>query len=308
MKFVTYKPLNSRENYRTGFVDRDRVFDLQSTYQTMLVEQGESDLAYTVETLCPAEPGAFFQLGKVAFDRAKEAVAFSADGKATVLNYPRNKVKLGAPVLKPGKIICVGTNYRDHVAEMKTELPSYPVLFAKFSNAIIGPEDAIEKPAVTNELDYEVELAVVIGKEAKTVTEEEALDFVAGYTIANDISARDLQKRTPQWLQGKTLDRSTPIGPWLVTTDELANPAKLTISSKVNGSLRQASNTEELIFSIPYLISFISELMTLSPGDIILTGTPDGVGFAQSPPSFLQKGDHVSLEIEGIGRLENHVK
>ncbi|MCZ0702447.1 acylpyruvate hydrolase [Natronobacillus azotifigens] len=306
MKFITYQTKQTLDGYRTGLYYQDRVFDLQTNYHAMLVAKGESDLAYTSETLCPSNPTMFYQLGKVGFDRAKKVSAY-VEKTDNLPSYSGDQVKLGPPVTNPSKIICVGTNYRDHVVEMKSELPTHPVLFAKYANALIGPEDNIEKPSVTKQLDYEVELAVVIGKKAKNVREANALDYVAGYTIANDISARDLQKRTVQWLQGKTLDRSTPVGPWLVTTDEIADPGKLGISSKVNGEQRQSSNTDQLIFSVPNLIAFISELMTLEPGDIILTGTPDGVGFAQEPPKFLRSGDEVVLEIEGIGSLKNIV-
>lgn len=307
MKFVTYQVKNTLASFRTGFVEGDKVIDLQQAYLKMLVHTEQIDKAYTSETLLPSDPVNFFKLGKVAFDRAKEAVAFIADQEVLVASFSKEQVVIGSPVQNPSKIICIGTNYKDHVKEMKSAIPDYPVLFAKFANALIGPEDAIEKAPATEQLDYEVELAVVIGKEAKEVKESNALDYVAGYTIGNDISARDLQKRTPQWLQGKSLDRSTPIGPWLVTTDELIDPSTLAITSRVNGEIRQASNTSELIFSVPYLISFISQLITLSPGDIILTGTPDGVGFAQNPPQFLKPNDIVTLEIEGIGVLENKV-
>ncbi|WP_079710447.1 fumarylacetoacetate hydrolase family protein [Paraliobacillus ryukyuensis] len=307
MKFVTYRPKQFVLPYRTGFMLDEHVIDLQSAYQKLLTHTEQYDLAYTVHTLLPSDPASFYALGKIAFDRAKDAVAFVMEEQIEVEKWSPEDIVLGPPVANPSKVICIGTNYKDHVAEMKTNIPEYPVLFAKFSNALIGPEEPIEKPGATEKLDYEVELAVVIGKEAKEVATEHALDYVAGYTIGNDVSARDLQKRTPQWLQGKSLDHSTPIGPWLVTTDDIPDPSQLALQSKVNGKMRQSSNTKHLIFDIPYLISFISNLITLSPGDVILTGTPDGVGFAQEPPQFLQKGDIVSLEIEGIGKLENEV-
>lgn len=307
MKLVTYRPKQTLAPYRIGFLDGADVVDLQKAYQKLLTHTAQHDLAYTVHSLMPADPTCFYKLGKVAFERAKEASNLVLEEQIKVEKTPLESLDLGSPVTNPSKIICVGTNYKDHVVEMKADIPEYPVLFAKFSNALIGPHERIEKPTVTQQLDYEVELAVVIGKEAKEVSKEAALNYVAGYTIANDISARDLQKRTPQWLQGKTLDRSTPIGPWLVTTDELPDPSRLSIQSWVNGEQRQASNTKHLIFDVPYLISFISQLMTLDPGDIILTGTPHGVGFAQHPPKFLTKGDIVTLEIEGIGKMENEI-
>src|SRR5699024_6039845 len=180
-----------------------------------------------------------------------------------------------------------------------SHIPEFPVLFAKFNNALVGPEDAIEKTPDTQKLDYEAELAIVVGKEASQVSQKDAYDYIAGYTIGNDISARDLQKRTPQWLQGKSLDRSTPIGPWIVTTDEISNPENINVRSFVNGELRQQSNTSHFIFNIPFLIEFISHLITLKPGDLIFTGTPDGVGMGMNPQQFLKSGDIVTLEVDG---------
>src|SRR5699024_8082586 len=214
-------------------------------------------------------------------------------------------VTIGTPVPHPSKIICVGKNYADHAEEMDSDIPKTPVLFAKFSNALIGPEDRVEKSPHTNKLDYEVELAVVIGKTASGITKHEAYDYIAGYTIANDVSARDMQKRTLQWLQGKSHDRSTPVGPWIVTPDEVRDPHNLSICSYVNGEKRQDSNTSKLIFDLPYLLEFITSFMTLVPGDILLTGTPDGVAAGMPSPMFLQDGDQVTLEIETIGEMEN---
>lgn len=290
-----------------GFILEDQVIDLHDAYKQKLVSTDEQDQAAISEQLLPADPDHFYALSHVSLRRAVEAYHYAIKHTDALTTYDRTNLTLGPPVPNPSKIICIGTNYKDHVAEMKSQIPAYPVLFAKFANALIGPEDDIEKSPLTNKLDYEVELAIVIGKKASEVTKESALEYIAGYTIANDVSARDLQKRTPQWLQGKSLDRSTPIGPWIVTTDELTNPAVLTIKSYVNGEIRQNSNTKHLIFDIPYLIEFISNLITLEPGDIILTGTPDGVGFAMDPPGLLEIGDVVTLEIEGIGRLENIV-
>ena len=191
---------------------------------------------------------------------------------------------------------------------MGRELPEFPVIFAKFSNAVIGPQDEIPLSPVTEQLDYEAEFSFVIGKRAKNVIKEHALEYVAGYTIVNDITARDLQRRTVQWLQGKTLDGSAPMGPWLVTTDEIPNPSDLGISLTVNGELRQKSNTKNLVFDVSFLVEFLSHIMTLEPGDVICTGTPGGVGFAREPQVFLQDGDIVHIEVEHIGALENRVK
>lgn len=246
-------------------------------------------------------------MGASAIDLAKEACEYIANHTTDNLTYDREEVSFGTPVPAPSKIICVGKNYTDHVAEMKGDVPEFPVLFAKFTNALIGPEDTIEKTTHTTKLDYEAELVVVIGKEASRVSKDNALNYIAGYSIGNDTSARDLQKRTPQWLQGKTLDRSTPVGPWVVTTEEIGDPSHLAIRSFVNGEKRQTSNTSHLIFDVPFLIEFISSLITLNPGDVIFTGTPDGVGFAMKPPQFLRNGDVVTVEIDKIGELENRV-
>jgi acylpyruvate hydrolase len=222
--------------------------------------------------------------------------------------FSKEDVKVEAPVPSPGKMICVGHNYREHILEMGREIPPYPVVFAKFANTVIGPEDDIPHYPISDQLDYEAEFAFVIGKRARNVSQAEALDYVAGYTIVNDVTYRDLQRRTLQWLQGKTVDGSAPMGPWLVTTDELSDPSGLEVVLTVNGEERQRSNTKNLVFSVQYLVEFLSGLMTLEPGDVILTGTPGGVGVARDPQVFLKDGDVVRIEIDGIGALENKVK
>ncbi|RDW17085.1 fumarylacetoacetate hydrolase family protein [Oceanobacillus chungangensis] len=307
MKLISYQPKSSSKNYRIGAIHGESVIDIQAAYQALLVSRNEGSIADELETILPAEPARFFAIGLPAIEKAEEAYQHILKSKEELERLNREDIKLGNPISAPGKVICVGKNYEDHVAEMQGDIPEFPVLFAKFNNALIGPEDAIETSDATKKLDYEVELAFVIGREATKVKREDALSYIAGYTIVNDTSARDLQKRTPQWLQGKTLDRSTPIGPWVVTADEIDDPGSLSIRSFVNGVERQASNTSHLIFDIPFLVEFISNLITLNPGDIILTGTPDGVGFAMDPPQFLKDGDIVTLEIEKIGRMENRV-
>lgn len=308
MKIVSYKLNNVIGSYRAGAVEDQYVMDLQEAYKQYLLHNGEIDLVKSIDYQLPHEMDAFFRLGTLAIERAKQAVNFVQDNDIQMIKYDLNDVILGPPVPKGAKIICIGTNYKNHVMEMKSSMPTVPVLFSKFSNAIIGPGDTIQKSPITNALDYEGEFTVVIGKEASHVKQEDALDYIAGYTISNDVSARDLQKRTPQWLQGKSLDKTTPVGPWIVTKDELPDPSRVKIETYVNGEKRQSSNTSHLIFNIPTLLEFITSIMTLEPGDIILTGTPDGVGFAMDPPQFLQDGDVVRIEIEGIGVLENEVK
>ncbi|MFD2118062.1 fumarylacetoacetate hydrolase family protein [Paenibacillus yanchengensis] len=213
----------------------------------------------------------------------------------------------GPSVTRPNKLICVGLNYRKHADETNAAYPEYPILFNKFNNTLTGHKHDIAIPSVTSQLDYEVELAIVIGKEAKYVAYADALDYVYGYTIVNDLSARDLQMRTPQWLLGKTCDGFSPLGPYLVSADEVGDPNQLNVRTIVNGDVRQDSNTSDMIFNCAEIVSYISQHMTLTPGDVILTGTPEGVvlGLPEAERVFLQPGDEVVIEIEKLGRLEN---
>ncbi|HEX6595127.1 MAG TPA: fumarylacetoacetate hydrolase family protein [Bacillota bacterium] len=309
MKLISFKLLKDSTDYKIGCLVDDQVIDIQKAHKKYVAEKEKVTLLDGEDKLLPSDPSTFFSLGIPAIHQAKKVCNYivnTKDEKQEAL-FNKDDISLSNPVPSPSKIICVGQNYKEHVSEMESDIPEFPVLFAKFTNALIGPEDAIRKPSITNRLDYEVELAVVIGKEACNISKEEAYEYVAGYTIANDTSARDLQKQTPQWLQGKTLDQSTPIGPWIVTPDEIGDPSNLSIRSSVNGEIRQDSNTRHFIFDIPYLLAYISKIMTLSPGDLILTGTPEGVGFAMDPPQFLTEGDRVTLEIEKIGMMENEV-
>lgn len=307
MRLVSYRQKSDSSAFRIGFLIDQKVVDVQGSYQ-LLLKSREEDLIESMETFLPADPNAFFLMGVHTMDRARRAFDYIVNSLENEdISYARNQVNLGTPIPNPGKIICIGQNYADHVAEMKSNLPEHPVLFAKFSNALIGPEDDIQKSPLTNQLDYEVELVVVIGKEASEVSKQDAFDYIAGYTIGNDTSARDLQKRTPQWLQGKSHDKSTPVGPYVVTSDEIADPGNLGIRASVNGEQRQASTTNKLIFDIPTLVEFISSMMTLQPGDIIFTGTPHGVAAGMNPPRFLNVGDIVRLEIDGVGEMTNKI-
>jgi 2-keto-4-pentenoate hydratase/2-oxohepta-3-ene-1,7-dioic acid hydratase in catechol pathway len=218
-----------------------------------------------------------------------------------------DSVQIAMP-FAPGNVFCVGLNYRDHAQESNAPIPQQPVLFAKWTSAMIGPGESIVLPPDTQEVDYEAELGVVIGRKCGGVSAEKALDYVAGYVCVNDISARDFQRMDGQWVRAKSQDTFGPVGPCLVTRDELADPQALGIRCSVNGRTLQNSNTREMIFGVRELIAFISRGITLYPGDLISTGTPPGVGFAQKPPVFLQAGDEVAVEIDGIGRLSNPVK
>lgn len=213
-----------------------------------------------------------------------------------------------APVSRPGKLICIGLNYRDHAAESNMPIPERPVVFSKFSTAVIGPGEAVIVPATSEQVDYEAELAVVIGRRAKNVGAQNAFDHVLGYTCFNDVSARDFQFADGQWQRGKSCDTFAPMGPFIVTTDEIPDPHKLAIKLRLNGETMQDSNTDQLIFGVPELIAFLSETITLEPGDVIATGTPPGVGFARKPPVFLKAGDSMEVEIETIGMLGSKVQ
>jgi len=215
-------------------------------------------------------------------------------------------VRLLAPVERPGKIVSIGQNYWDHVREQGKPPPERPIIFAKYPTSIIGPGDTIAwSPALTQKVDFEAELAVVIGKTARRVSEADALDYVFGYTAANDVTARDLQYGDGQWVRGKSLDTFCPLGPALVTADAIPDPQQLAIRCTVNGVTLQDSSTAEMIFNVAHLISYASQAFTLEPGDLILTGTPNGVGHFRTPPVYLQPGDRVVVEVERIGRLEN---
>jgi 2-keto-4-pentenoate hydratase/2-oxohepta-3-ene-1,7-dioic acid hydratase in catechol pathway len=220
---------------------------------------------------------------------------------------PMSSVTLMAPLPRPPKLICVGLNYRDHAIESKMEIPKVPTIFSKFPSCVIGPGDSVVLPRNSTRPDYEAEFAFVIGKGGRHIPAGHWREHVFGYTLINDISARDFQMATTQWLMGKTFDTFAPMGPWLVTTDEIANPHALDISMEIGGEILQKSNTRELIFKIPELIEYLSSVVTLEPGDVVSTGTPAGVGSARTPPRYLKAGDQMVVRVEGIGELRNPV-
>ncbi len=217
-------------------------------------------------------------------------------------------LELGPPVPNPDKILCLGVNYREHATEAQQEIPKVPLVFAKFRNCLTGPTSPILLPRVSTLIDYEGELAVIIGKRCKDVPEEEVLQYVAGYSIINDVTARDIQAQTSQWTAGKALDTFAPMGPGIVPASQIPDPQTLTLVTRVNGQEVQHDTTANMIFSVASALAFLSSLMTLEPGDILATGTPSGVGFKRTPPLFLQDGDVVEVEIERIGLLHNPVK
>ena len=251
----------------------------------------------------PATVRGLLGLGEVALLRISEAIAHGTEAldaaSATLL----------APIPDPQKIVCLGLNYRDHAAESGMEPPPEPVLFSKYATAIIGPGATIELPACSDQVDYEAELVVVVGKAGRDISEADALSHVGGYMVGHDVSARDWQLNKPgkQWMAGKTFDTFAPTGPHLVTADEVPDPHALRIRLRLNGETMQDSNTDQLIFGVPFIISYLSQIFTLQPGDLIFTGTPPGVGMARTPPVWLRDGDSVEVEIDGLGTLHNPV-
>ena len=239
-----------------------------------------------------------------------DMVSLIASGKppiASGTSFLLSEVTLMAPVPRPPKLICVGLNYRDHAREAGLDIPSVPTIFSKFSNVVIGPGQPIVLPKISQRPDYEAEFAFVIGPGGRNIPAARALEHVFGYTIVNDVSARDFQMATSQWLMGKTFDTFAPMGPWIVTRDEIADPHSLDLSLEIGGEVLQKSNTRELVFGGPALVEFISSVVTLEPGDVVATGTPAGVGFARKPPRYLKPGDEVVVRIQGIGELRNPV-
>ena len=283
MRLVSYQ--YSDNQVHLGAVSDDRVINLNQASGGAL----------------PDDMLRFLQLGNGAMQTARDALA-QADGELRL-----DDVKLLSPVPNPSKVVAIGLNYMDHIREANLGMPELATMFCKYPSAVIGSgEDIRWATSLTDQVDYEAELAVVIGKTARNVDAEIAYEYVAGYMNCNDVSARDLQfKPGDQWLRGKCLDTFCPLGPYLVTRDEIPDPHKLSIQCRVNGEIRQDSNTREMIYSVPYLIEYLSTAFTLLPGDVIATGTPHGVGAFRDPPTWLQSGDEVEVEVEGLGVLAN---
>lgn len=284
MQLVTYR---TNESYEAGVEIDGKIVGTRSI----------GPYPSTVKELLTIDPALFDEM----LEGAKTAI----EGPDAV---DVSSVHLGPPIPDPEKIICLGLNYRDHAAEAKLALPSAPILFAKYRNSLIGPyDDIVVPPAAAAVVDYEVELTVVIGREAKYVSESDALDYVAGYTAFNDVSARDLQMQTSQWGAGKAIDTFGPLGPGIVPARFIPDPQALMLTTRVNGERVQYESTNQMIFSVAATIAFITQFMTLLPGDIIATGTPAGVGFIRKPQILLKDGDIVEVEIENIGTLRNRV-
>ncbi len=286
-----------------------------------LLHVGDRDTGYRLDceklfdkAELPANPLAWFDMDGPWFQRARDthdALVRNQDALAEARErgwlVRSQDAYWFAPVPRPGKIICIGLNYRDHAAESKMAIPEKPVVFSKFSSAVIAPGEPVVLPSTSQQVDYEAELAVVIGRRAKHVSADRAYDYVLGYTAFNDVSARDFQFADGQWQRGKSCDTFAPMGQTIVTTDTIKDPHKLSIKLVLNGETMQNSNTDQLIFGVPALIEFLSQSITLEPGDVIATGTPSGVGFARKPPVFLKPGDRMEVLIEGMGGLGNPV-
>jgi 2,4-diketo-3-deoxy-L-fuconate hydrolase len=287
----------------------------------IILQAGDHDTGYRLD--CeklfdkadrPADPLAWFDMDGSWFKKAREThdvlvndERALADAREKGWLVPSKDAYWFAPVPRPGKILCIGLNYRDHAAESKMAIPEKPVIFSKFSTCVIAPGEPVIVPSTSQQVDYEAELAVVIGRRAKHVSAARAYDYVLGYTAFNDVSARDFQFADGQWQRGKSCDTFAPMGQTIVTTDVIKDPHKLSIKLVLNGRTMQDSNTDQLIFGVPALIEFITQSITLEPGDLIATGTPPGVGFARNPPVFLKPGDQMEVLIEGIGGLGNPV-
>ena len=314
MQLVTF---SYRGMQRVGLLERERVIDVNRAYAALLTQRGESRAGAMADALVPADMIGILESGERALTAIREADGYVREGRGAEepaedlkrdgVVFPRSEVVLKAPIPRPGKLILLGLNYRDHAEETGQKIPEVPTLFSKYHNSVIGPGAAILIPRATEQIDYEAEFAFVIGRRGHHIPRERALDYVAGYTIVNDVSARDYQFATSQWMVGKTFDTHCPMGPALVLKDEIADPHTLDIGLSIAGEVLQSSNTSQLIFKTPETVEYLSQVMTLEPGDVIATGTPAGVGFTRKPPRWLRAGETVRVEIAGLGVLENPV-
>jgi 2-keto-4-pentenoate hydratase/2-oxohepta-3-ene-1,7-dioic acid hydratase in catechol pathway len=298
MKLVRFS--TQGQSPRLGVLQGDRIADLTASLTASLARRGVVRAAEIAAALVPASTRQFLEGGAA----SRDAVASITEWVAV----DKGAARIHAPIADPGKFICIGLNYRDHAIETNNPIPKEPPIFAKWNTSIIDPGAPILRPRGSTSLDWEVELGVVIGKTARYVSQEQALDHVWGYTIINDASARDFQFITSQWMAGKIFETAAPVGPYIADREEIPDPHTLDLKTWVNGKQVQNGNTKTFIFDVRYLVSYLSNLMTLSPGDLIATGTPPGVGSGMKPPTFMNPGDVCRMEISGLGTIENPVK
>ena len=314
MRLVTYL---ARGETRVGAEAGGQIVDLNRAGEDYFAAQGSPRAKEQAAAWLPPAMTAFLAGGDESMNAARDAVrqvetALRSSRQDKRLRdagvvWKAEEVRLLPPVPRPPKILCVGRNYAEHAREGGSEPPELPIFFGRFPHSLLGPGEPYVLPSVSPQVDYEGELAVVIGKPGHAIAEAAALDHVAGYTIFNDISIRDFQRRTSQWMLGKNFDRSGPLGPALVTRDEIPNPQDLQLSVDVSGERMQEAHTGIMIFSVAHLIAYVSQALSLEPGDVIATGTPSGVGFARKPPRWLRAGDTVRVSITGLGVLETPI-
>lgn len=296
MRLATFAPTADAAPRIGALLDDDQVLEVRAA--AIHHGQGTTPFPHTLLELLSDAPS--LRAARATIEAAQHA---SADLRVAGLIHRAADVVWLPPIPRPGKIVCLGRNYREHAAEMGAEVLPYPVLFAKFSNTLLGHQQPLQLPAASDKVDYEAELMLVIGRTAKDVPPEHALEYVAGYTVFNDVSVRDWQRRTNEWLQGKSFDHTGPCGPVIVTADAISDPHNLDVTLRLNGTVMQQGNTSQFIFDIPAMLAYITTIMTLEPGDLIATGTPSGVGASRNPPVFLQAGDLVEITIAEVGTL-----
>jgi 2-keto-4-pentenoate hydratase/2-oxohepta-3-ene-1,7-dioic acid hydratase in catechol pathway len=307
MKLVRFSQ-NGQSPRLGAYLGSDRVMDLAATATAFLAAQDVVRAAAIADALFPQSTRGFLEGGPATLETLSRMLDAVRAGTLTPVAAPVSHVRLHAPIHDPGKFICIGLNYQDHAAETGNPAPKEPPIFPKWNTAILDPGEPLLRPRGETHFDWEVELGIVIGRTARHVAREHALDYVYGYTIINDASARDFQFVTSQWGAGKIGDTLAPVGPCIADRLEVLDPHVLDLKTWVNGALMQDGNTSNFIFDIRYIVSYLSRILTLEPGDLIATGTPAGVGFSRKPPVALQPGDTVRMEISGLGTLENPIK
>jgi acylpyruvate hydrolase len=302
---------------RVGALVNETVVDVTVAYAAALAAEGHPRAEGLASATLPPDLRGILQGGQGAMEALRKGLGF-AEGRlkggrepegpgGARLAYPRKEVRVRPPVTDPQKIVCIGLNYKDHCAEQGIELPKVLMTFPKFADALVGPEDPIVIPRGCEQMDWEVELVFVVGRRARYVRPEDAFEHIAGYTVGNDVSARDFQFADKQVMRGKACETFAPMGPYLVTPDEVPDPHNLRIESRLNGKVMQSSSTKNLVHGIPAILAWVTQFLTLQPGDCVMTGTPAGVGVFRKPPLFMKPGDVIEMFIEGLGTLRNPV-